>query len=183
MTWNLTRIASVIACVVAAAAAATSVKCFFLIRAAEQSRSDAVDYAQGVEAKVAVTELAWGLAVCAERTGELPPSSSAVPPAIKAIRGRQYQSAFTDWNDVAFRCADFHLARPQLFQYRWDLKEQGKEGEVVACADYNGDNVIDHEVRLPVRCAAVDGRPRCRPDAMPLLMGMREPPHRGAAAH
>jgi hypothetical protein len=126
----------------------------------------ALDYVRLVEARVAASELAWGTALCAERRGRLPPSSAKVPAEVERVRGRMYQSRLTDWNDDVFVCADFHLARPQRFQYQWLLAQSGAEGEVVAGADYDGDGAIDHEVRVPVSCTIQGERMRCRPRSL-----------------
>ena len=125
--------------------------------------SPALEYARLVEARVAAAELAWGTSLCAERRGRLPPSSTKVPADVDRVRGKMYQSQLADWNDDVFLCADFHLARPQRFQYQWLLAASGHDGEVVAGADYDGDGAIDHEVRVPVNCTNLDDRARCRP--------------------
>jgi hypothetical protein len=124
-------------------------------------------YAKGVEAKVAATEIAWGIAQCAERSGALPATSAKVPPAIGPVAGRLYQSRLSDWSDPAFACAGFHMRRPQLFQYQW-VRGDGDDGGVVqADADFDGDGVVEHTVRLRVRCERDGGPLRCRPDPMP----------------
>lgn len=129
----------------------------------------ALQRAKVVEAKVTVAEIAWGIALCAERSKALAPTSAKVPSAIGAVAGMIYQSQLSDWNDPAFRCAGFHMHSPQRFQYQW-VRGAGaseEEGGVQADADFDGDGVVDHTVRLAVRCEREEGALRCQPDPMP----------------
>lgn len=129
----------------------------------------AVDQYNVTEAQVAVTEIAWAIAMCAERESKVPPATQQVPPSVNAVAGTIYQSRVEDWNDEAFRCADFHMVRPQRFQYQW--VPSGNEGAVVAVADFDGDRKIDREVRLQVRCKDTEKGLHCRPDRMPTEPG------------
>jgi hypothetical protein len=130
------------------------------------SRSPAmIAYAKSTEATVAVTELAWGVALCAERAGALPAGTTKVPVDLAKVRGMAYQSAPEDWATPAFECAGFHMLRPQRFRYEW-TKLSETEGRVGADADFDGDDVVDHAVELHVRCTRTDDRFRCRPDRM-----------------
>jgi hypothetical protein len=124
-------------------------------------------HAKTTEALVAVTEMAWGVAQCAERSGEVPPTSSPVPASVGRIAGQMYQSRFSDWSDPAFTCAGFHMRRPQRFQYRWTRADDGLGGVASAEADFDGDATIDHRVRLHVRCARTEPGLRCSVDPMP----------------
>jgi hypothetical protein len=151
---------------VATSAFALSVHSGLRVTRLQTAPSPALEYTRLVEARVAAAELAWGTALCAERKGRLPPSSTQVPAEVAHVRGKLYQSRLADWNDDVFRCADFHLSRPQRFQYQWLLAASGNEGEVVARADYDGDGAIDHEIRLPVSCTTQDNRARCRPRSL-----------------
>lgn len=121
------------------------------------------------EARVAVTEIAWGIASCAERSGELPASSGVVPPELRMARGVRYQSRVTDWNDAAFACAGFHMLRPQHFLYQWQRDDGAERGTVDAKADLDGDGAVDHEVRLRVRCERDERGLRCKVDRMPTV--------------
>jgi hypothetical protein len=122
------------------------------------------------EARVAVTEIAWGIASCGERSGELPDSSGVVPPELSSVRGKRYQSRATDWNDTAFACAGFHMLRPQHFVYQWRRDDGGAEqGAVDAKADLDGDGAVDHELRLRVRCERDERGLRCKVDRMPTV--------------
>lgn len=122
------------------------------------------------EARVAVTEIAWGIATCAERSGELPASSGVVPPELSKVRGKRYQSRAADWNDAAFACAGFHMLRPQHFAYQWQRGDGAAErGAVDAKADLDGDGAVDHEVRLHVRCERDQRGLRCKVDRMPTV--------------
>jgi len=167
MNAKLSLLASVVSVAVAGGALALSIQAKARADSLEVSPAAGIDYAKLVEAKVAVTELAWGIALCAERTGQLPASAAKVPDDLGRVRGQMYQSRLSDWGDEAYVCADFHLARPQRFQYQWQLDDGGMQGSVVAEADYNGDGGVDHSVRLMVRCKKQEARLRCRPDPMP----------------
>jgi len=114
-----------------------------------------------------VTEIAWGIALCAERSGALPASTAKVPASLAAVAAQMYQSRLTDWDDPAFMCGGFHMRRPQYFQYQWVRAADGEEGIVQADADLDGDGLVDHTVRLAVRCEHQAGALRCRPDPMP----------------
>jgi hypothetical protein len=127
----------------------------------------ALQRAKIVEAKVAVTEIAWGAAQCAERSGSVVPTSGKVPASLGAINGQMYQSRLSDWDDEVFKCSGFHLHRPQRFQYQWVRGSGDEGGRVQADADFDGDGVVDHTVRLAVRCARDGAVLRCRPDPMP----------------
>lgn len=123
--------------------------------------------AETTEALVGVTEIAWGVAMCAERSGVVPPSTAPVPAEMRAVAGVMYQSRRSEWSDPAFACLGFHLRRPQRFQYHWARADDRLSGAVVADADFDGDGTVDHEVRLQVRCARVDAGVRCDVDPMP----------------
>jgi hypothetical protein len=123
-------------------------------------------YVRATEAEVALTELAWGIASCAENGGALPASTPRVPSDLGAVTEQSYQSADADWSDAAFRCAGFHMIRPQRFRYQWQRIDE-HEGAAVADADLDGDGQPDHVLRLHVHCATRDAKLRCRPDSMP----------------
>jgi hypothetical protein len=137
------------------------------VRALAETPNAARQYVALVEARVASVEFAWAMAQCAEQAGQLPPTTSTVPASASAVRGRMYQSRLEDWKDEAYRCADFHLTRPQRFQYQWVRQASGLQGEVRARADWNGDGTVDTEVRLPVRCSTAGEQLRCHPDPLP----------------
>lgn len=158
--------AAVVALFVAGAALVVSVRSYARTKALEAAPKSAIDYTKLVEARVSVTELAWGISICAERAGKLPPSTSTVPRDIERVQGQMYQTALAEWNEEAFKCADFHLARPQFFQYTWRSNPDQRSGLVLAEADYDGDKIIDHKVQLQVRCVTEGESLRCRPDTM-----------------
>ena len=108
--------------------------------------------AKTAEARVAVTELAKGIAKCGADQGELPETSAKVPVELEAVRGHKYKSAPDDWSDEAFRCAQFRMIEPQYFQYQWVLKD-AEQGTVVAVADLDGDGVVDIGIDLQVDCS------------------------------
>jgi hypothetical protein len=120
----------------------------------------------GLEAAYATQELAARLVVCSDRTrfdapGEsprtLPPTSKKVPTALP--RGVWVPTTASDWDDAAYRCADFRLLEPQPFQLQWVLNEKPKsdwatsQGVVRAEADLDGDGKVDHVVETEVACA------------------------------
>lgn len=122
-------------------------------------------YAKVNEAKVAVTELAWGIAKCAEHEGKLPDTSAKVPANLQAVHGMMYQAKLSDWDDAAFKCAGFHMIRPQRFQYQWVRRSPG-EGTVVAASDFAGVGIAGQSVSLRVVCAPQGSALSCRPDPM-----------------
>jgi hypothetical protein len=108
--------------------------------------------AKMAEGRAAVAELARGIARCGAEQDELPETSSKVPSDLELVRGKKYQSAPADWDDDAFRCAEFRMTGPQYFQYQWVLKD-AQAGSVVAVADFDGDGVPEVWLDLVVDCS------------------------------
>ena len=72
------------------------------------------------------------------------------------MSGRRYQSASSDWQDEAYRCARFTLGSPQSAQLQW-LRTSDTEGYVRATVDVDGDMTPDWILEQAVQCGA-DGR-------------------------
>jgi hypothetical protein len=116
--------------------------------------------------KVAETQqimrsLAAGIAECAsqsspDRAARLPPTALPVPLALGSVSGRQYQSASSDWEDEAYRCARFTLGSAQSAQLQW-IRTSDTEGYIRAIVDVNGDMDPDRILEQGVQCGA-DGR-------------------------
>jgi len=109
--------------------------------------------AQLAEGRNNVTAFAQGITHCFAETEHLPETSSRVPADLAMIAAKKYQSAFRDWSDEAFRCAEFSLREPQYFQYQWVLDEGATAGKVVAVADLNGDGDPEVRLELDVDCS------------------------------
>jgi hypothetical protein len=123
-----------------------------------------VTEAKVTEGRIRVTALAEGMKVCFAENDRLPETSARVPADLTLVSGKKYQSSPADWNDEAFRCAEFQINQPQYFQYQWVLGE-GQKGKAVAVADLDGDGEIEVQLELDVDCSG---------DGCELASGMRE---------
>jgi hypothetical protein len=107
-------------------------------------------------AAYATQDLASALVACSDETHKLPPTSRKVPGDVP--RGLDIPTSDADWDDVAFRCADYHPVRAG-FQLQWSLLAMptrpflDTEGAVIALVDVDGDGRPDHTVKTMIGCA------------------------------
>ncbi len=117
-----------------------------------------ISKAKASEGKAGVSQLARGIASCAQKeTTEgpvgLPASTPWVPARASDVSGKKYQSAPTDWNQPGFKCAGFSMMMPQYFQYRWE-RDSKNSGRARAQADFDGDGVLEVKLEAKVNCSA-----------------------------
>lgn len=114
------------------------------------------------DGKSNVIYLARAISACAEKTGQLPPTSHSVPVDLSQVGGKTYKSTDADWSDVAFACDGFRIRTPQRFQYQWEKTGQAT-GVARARADFNGDGVVEATYEQELVCAEKKGELRCSP--------------------
>jgi hypothetical protein len=114
------------------------------------------------ETREIMRALAAGIAECTASTHSgsnaprLPPTALPVPLALASVSGRTYQSAMSDWQDEAYRCARFTHALPQSAQLQW-IRASDTAGHVRATLDVNGDMTPDWILEQVVECSADGG--------------------------
>jgi hypothetical protein len=150
-----------LAALAVAPALAAAVFCFVAWVEARRDRTASAV----LEAAYATQDLAARIAVCSDRARfdtpahaprTLPPTSTKVPSVLP--RGHELLADARDWEDPAFRCADYRILEPQSFQLQWVLYAKptaewfAAEGVVRAEADLDGDGTVDHVVETGVAC-------------------------------
>jgi hypothetical protein len=117
-----------------------------------------------VEGKSSSVWLARAVMACAEETGELPATSTAVPKTLADVGGKTYASTPADWSaDATLRCAKFSMEKPQSFRYQWE-RTGDLAGTARAEGDFDGDGKAEAIYEQEVECSRVqDGKLRCRP--------------------
>jgi hypothetical protein len=135
----------------------------FLATQANQVRKRYLLSNEMSDGKSNVTALAHGITSCANepailgpgektpRSRGLPPTSRWVTETLSTLGGKKYESASSDWNDEAFRCARFQLVGQQQFQYQWE-RQSLTTGVARARADFDGDGAPDINLSMSVRC-------------------------------
>jgi hypothetical protein len=116
------------------------------------------------EGKSNVIYLARDVAVCAQKTGKLPPTTHTVPMDLSQVGGKAYKSTAADWADEAFSCDGFRVRDAQRFQYQWE-RTSDHTGIARARADFNGDGVVEATYEQELVCAMKKGAFRCEPGA------------------
>lgn len=104
------------------------------------------------EARVELVRFADGIAKCSAKQA-LPDTGGRVPVSLSEVSAKTYTSRPEEWNDAAFKCANFRIGTRQYMQYRWYREGEGK-GRVEARADSNGDGAPDTWFEVPVSCEA-----------------------------
>jgi hypothetical protein len=98
-----------------------------------------------------------------EQPGELPVALPAttpfVPPSITQVSKKPFVSAPADWMHPTFVQAKFESVGPQWFQVQWERTSK-LTGVARACADFDGDGVVDLTFELDVTCSP-GTRPLC----------------------
>jgi len=117
------------------------------------------------EGKSNVVYIARAVAACAEKKGELPPTTRTVPTDLSQVGAKTYASTEPDWSDEAFACGQFRIRDPQRFQYQWERKDE-HNGVVRARGDFNGDGIVEATFEQDLSCGMRNGKYRCSPGAL-----------------
>jgi hypothetical protein len=109
-------------------------------------------HAGGVEreARVELVRFALGMA---KMCRPFPETGARVPARLRDVSAKTYESRAEDWEQPAFKCANFRVEDAQHLQYRW-LKESDVSGRVEARADVDGDGTPDTWYEVPITCEA-----------------------------
>jgi hypothetical protein len=109
-------------------------------------------HAGGVEreARVELVRFALGMA---KMCRPFPETGARVPARLRDVSAKTYESRAEDWEQPAFKCANFRVEDAQHLQYRW-LKESDVSGRVEARADIDGDGTPDTWYEVPITCEA-----------------------------